>query len=204
MQFDITHQEEYSRGELLLRSFFGWIYMLIPHIFLLWIFSIALAFLTFFAWWVILFTGETPEWYYNMSVKVNRWSLRLNARLMNLSDGYPAFGLDGTDDKTTFDVERVHIGRGNLLIRSFFGWILIIPHIFILYFRYIGTLILVFLAWWVVLFTGKYPANWHSFNVGTMRWATRIGLWYSWLIMDYPPFNGQPDQVAADQPIDQI
>jgi hypothetical protein len=204
MKFDITHQEEYSRGELLLRTFFGWLYMIIPHFFMIFLYSIALMFLTFFAWWVILFTGETPEWYYNMSVKLNRWSLRLTARTMNLCDGYPSFGLEGADDMTVYEVERVHIGRGNLLIRSFFGFILLIPHIFILYFRLIGTYFLVFFAWWQVLFTGKYSENWHQFNVGTLRWAQRVGLWYSWLIMDYPPFNGQPDNVAEETPIDQV
>ncbi|HPE96316.1 MAG: DUF4389 domain-containing protein [Chitinophagales bacterium] len=204
MQFEITHQDSYSRGELLLRSFFGWFYILIPHAFLLMIFSFVLSILTFAAWWVILITGNTPEWYYSWSLKLNRWSLRVSARLLNLSDGYPAFGMDGQDDNTTLNFEHIHIGRGQLLLRSFLGWLMLIPHIFVLYFRMIGTYVLVFLAWWVVLFTGNYPANWHTFNTGTLRWSTRLNLWYSWLIKDYPPFSGAPDAGAESAPIDQM
>ena len=33
MKLDVTHQDSYSRGELLLRTFFGWLYIGIPHYF---------------------------------------------------------------------------------------------------------------------------------------------------------------------------
>ena len=35
MKLTIKHQETYSRLELLLRTFFGWLYILIPHYFVL-------------------------------------------------------------------------------------------------------------------------------------------------------------------------
>ena len=41
MKLTITHQEHYSRGQLLLRTFFGWIYIAIPHYFVLMFVSIA-------------------------------------------------------------------------------------------------------------------------------------------------------------------
>lgn len=206
LTFEIKHQDSYSRGELLLRSFFGWLYILIPHAFLLMFFSIWVYIAAFLAWWIILFTGKTPDFFYEAILGYYRWSTRLSARLFNLSDGYPSFGPSGVDDKTTVDFPLIHIGRGQLLLRSFFGWLYMgIPHIFCLYFRLIGTYVLVFLAWWVVLFTGNYPAGWHKFNVGSLRWQTRIGLWFMWLYETYPPFSGAPDQMEeADKPIDQL
>ena len=74
----------------------------------------------------------------------------------------------------------------------FFGLIyVIIPHIFILYFRIIWGSILMFIAWWLVLFTGKYPQAWHEFNVGTLRWSTRITLYMSFMTDEYPRFSGE-------------
>lgn len=161
---------------------------------------------TILAWWIILFTGKTPEFYYNAMLGFNRWGLRLSARIWNLSDGYPAIGPNGSDDKTELHYPMIHIGRGQLLLRSIFGFVyIIIPHVICLWFRMIATYFLVFLAWWTVLFTGKYPENWHKFNVGTLRWQMRLGLYYGWLLDKYPPFSGAPDQMEeAEKPIDQI
>ncbi len=191
LTFEIKHQEQYSRGELLLRSFFGWVYILIPHYFLLIFYSLWQAILSIAAWFVILFTGNTPDWYYQTTLNSLKWSTRLSARLMNLSDGYPSFGPNGTDEATTVDFPLVHIGRVNLIIRTIFGVFMIIPHLFCLYFRMLATMILVFLAWWIVLFTGKYPEGMHRFNVGTFRWGMRVGIYLNFLSESYPPFRGE-------------
>ncbi len=112
----------------------------------------------------------------------------------NLIDGYPAFGLNGTNDKVILAVEYPGgLNRGLVIVRLLFGiFYVTIPHGFCLFFRLIATGIFVFLAWWVVLFTGSYPITWHEFNVGTMRWMLRVSL-YSGLFTDvYPPFSGKP------------
>lgn len=195
LTLDVQYQQEYSRGELLLRTFFGWLYMGLPHGLLLLFLGIALWFMTFATFFIILFTGVTPRWYYEWVVKMQRWGLRVSARLSNLCDGYPSFGMDATDDKTNFDLKFWQISRGQLLLRVFLGIFYVgIPHFFVLYFRAIGTFVLSFLAFFAVLFTGKYPENWHRFNTGTMRWSTRVNLYLSWLYKDYPPFAGRPDE----------
>jgi hypothetical protein len=195
LTFEIQHQQEYSRGELLLRTFLGWLYIAIPHGLVLMVFGIALWFMAIASFFIILFTGVTPKWYYEWMVKLQRWVLRLSSRLYNLADGYPAFGMDGTDDKTTFDLEFWQISRGELLLRTFLGIFYAgIPHAIALYIRSIATCVLAFLAFFAVLFTGKYPENWHRFNVGTMRWSIRLNLYLMWLYRDYPPFAGRPDE----------
>lgn len=195
LTFEIAYQPQYSRGELLLRTFFGWLYIAIPHMFLLLFLAIALWFMGIASFFIILFTGVTPQWYYDWVVKMQRWGLRVSARLSNLADGYPAFGMDATDDKTTFELQFWQISRGHLLLRTFLGIFYAgIPHMLALYIRSIATAVLSFLAFFAVLFTGKYPENWHRFNVGTMRWSTRLNLYLSWLYRDYPPFAGKPDE----------
>src|SRR2546430_2630193 len=95
---DIAQQESYSRGQLLLRTLFGFIYIIIPHMFVLLFMSIAAAFLRMCAWWVILFTGRHPKGFFDFQVGVLRWNARVNARLLNLADGYPPFGTDAKDE----------------------------------------------------------------------------------------------------------
>jgi hypothetical protein len=194
MKLSIQHQESYSRGELLLRSFFGWAYIAIPHLFLLFFVSIWSAIIQFIAFWTILFTGTFPKGLFIQQVGIYRWSLRFTASLSNLVDGYPEFGI-GTqsNDKVTFEVEYPdELSRGKLLLRAFFGiFYVIIPHFFLLIFVGIWISILQFLAWWVVLFTGKYPPHWHNQQVEYLRWNMRLSIYLSYMTDEYPRFNGR-------------
>lgn len=193
MKLTIHHQETYSRLELLLRTFFGWLYIGIPHYFLLFFVSIWAAILIFIAFWVVLFTGRYPKNMYEFQAGLMRWGLRLNARIYNLSDGYPAFGIKAADEKVTLDLPYPEkLSRGLLLLRFFFGFIyVLIPHGFLLFFRSIATMVIAFLAWWAVLFTGKYPLSFHKYVTGFLRWTNRVNLYLLFLTDKYPPFTGK-------------
>jgi hypothetical protein len=151
------------------------------------------AILSFLSFWVIMFTGRYPESWFEFQVKQMRWGLRLTARMYNLSDGYPSFGLDGEDDLTSLEVPyNDNVSRGTTLLVTLFGAIYVgIPHGFILFFRLIGVMFINFFAFWAVLFTGKYPAGWHTFLEETIRWSTRVNLYMMYMSNDYPPFNGK-------------
>lgn len=193
MKFHIQHQETYSRGEVLLRTFFGFLYIMLPHMFVLMFVSMWASILSFIAFFSVLFTGRYPQSFFEFQVGLIRWSTRLNARTLNLCDGYPAFGVNATDDLVDIQVDYPEsLSRGTLLLRVFFGAIYVgIPHGFILMFRYIGVMFLVFLSFWVILFTGKLPASWHIFVVDTLRWAFRVNLYMSFMTDTYPPFTGK-------------
>lgn len=193
MKLTITHQEDYSRGELLLRTFFGIFYITLPHMFLMIFYGIWSSILTFISFWVILFTGKYPQSFYEYQVKLMKWGVRVNARRSNLVDGYPAFHTSGTDEATDLEIPYPeNLSRGTLLLKTFFGFLYcVFPHAFILIFRVLWGAILTMIAWWVVLFTGKYPASFHEFNVGTIRWALRVNLYMSYMSDQYPPFSGK-------------
>ena len=194
MNLDVKYQKRYSRGELLLRSIFGPIYILIPHLFILIFVSLWAQILSFISWWIVLFTAEYPKSFFEFQEGLYRWNLRVNARLNNLCDGYPPFGINAEDEYTVLEIpypER--LSRGTLLLRTFFGAIyVILPHAFMLFFRTIASTVLQFIAWWVVLFTAEYPKSWHEFNVGTLRWAMRVNVYMSFMTDEYPPFSGKP------------
>lgn len=190
MTFDIKHEKQ-SRGELLLRSLFGVIYMYLPHAFVLFFLGLWGAILGFISFWIILFTGRYPQSFFEFQVKLIRWQTRLSARQFNLIDGYPAFGLDSVDEKVVVEIPYPEsLSRGKLLLKAFFGWLyVIIPHAFVLFFLIIGVYVVLFLGWWIILFTGQLPVGMHNFLVGFLRWNQRVSLYISNMTDVYPPFS---------------
>jgi len=66
---------------------------------------------------------------------------------------------------------------------------LAIPHYIILFFLVIAAIVCVVIAWFAILFTGRYPRGLFDFVVGVFRWSLRVVAYSFLLITDrYPPF----------------
>jgi len=194
MNLNVVYQDSYSRGELLLRTLFGWLYIGNPHLIALMLFGIWASIISFIAFWAVLITGHYPRSFFEFMVKYMAWGARLQATIQNLVDGYPPIGTGATWDKVTFSAEYPESTSRLLVVaRAFLGPLYVgIPHGIMLYLRGIAGAILMFLAFWVVLFTGEYPTSWHDFMVGTLRWQLRVQLYMSYMTDEYPPFTGEP------------
>ncbi len=91
LKYSIEYPEKLSRGVLLLKTFFGWLYVALPHGFMLVFYGIAVLFTTVIAWFAILFTGKYPRGLFDFAVGYYRWSARVNAYLLLMTDIYPPF-----------------------------------------------------------------------------------------------------------------
>ena len=91
LQFVFNRPEKSSRGLLILRLFFAWIYVGIPHGVVLMFRSIATYFVLFVAWWAVLFTGSWPEGMFSFVSGTYRWYMRVMAYMSFLTDEYPPF-----------------------------------------------------------------------------------------------------------------
>jgi hypothetical protein len=135
-------------------------------------------------WITILLRRNIPRWLFDFHVAVQRFSYRALAYFALLIDKYPAFEGNWYLQYWVDYPERP--SRWKL-----FFWKLItsIPHFFVLAFLGIAVAIVVFIAWFAILFTGKYPRGMHDFVVGVMRWYARVTAYFESLTDAFPPFS---------------
>jgi hypothetical protein len=137
------------------------------------------------AWFAILFTGRYPDGLQNLATFYLRWRVRAVAYMALLRDEYPPFGDDGYP--VALRIEPPDGDRDRLTVA--FRIILAIPHVIAIWFLGIAWGITTMIAWFAILFTGRYPAGLYSFGTGVFLWNTRVEAYLLLLHDDYPPFS---------------
>ena len=136
---------------------------------------------------LILFRRRYPRWWFDFALELTRFTTRIGAYVALLTDKYPSTVEHQTValDLDYPDVEQ-DLNRWLPLVK----WFLAIPHYILLFFLAIGAVVSVILAWFAILFTGRYPRTLFDYVVGVARWGLRVQAYAFLLITDrYPPFS---------------
>ena len=136
---------------------------------------------------MILFRRRYPRWWFDFALELTRFSTRVGAYLTLLTDDYPST-VEEQSVHVDFDYPNVEddLNRWLPLVK----WLLAIPHYLVLIALSIGALVAVVVAWFAILFTGRYPRPLFDFVVGVGRWWLRVDAYAFLLVTDrYPPFS---------------
>jgi hypothetical protein len=104
---------------------------------------------------------------------------------------YPPFDFEVVAADNGLDVARLDVTPPAELNRwlPLVKWLLVIPHLFVLLFLLIGAFFAYVVAFFAVIFTGKWPEGIRKYVVGVSRWAYRVSAYFMLLTDEYPPFS---------------
>ena len=143
------------------------------------------GFLAIVSWFTIVIAGTHIAGIRQFCSFYLRWKTRATAYLMLLEDAYPPFG----DAPYPTSVEIVDPVGPRERLTVFFRLILAIPHFIVLFLIFIAWCFTTILAWFVILFSGSYPAGMYRFAAGSLRWLVRVEAYLLLLVDEYPPFS---------------
>ena len=135
---------------------------------------------------MLVFRRKYPRWWFDWNLEFVGFGTRVSAYLALLRDEYPS-----TDEEQAIHLDleypnATELSRWLPLVK----WLLAIPHYIVLAFLAVGAAVCVILAWFAILFTGRYPAPLFNFVVGVFRYWLRVAAYAFLLITDrYPPFR---------------
>ena len=136
---------------------------------------------------MIVFRQRYPRWWFDFTREFARFGMRVGAYLALLTDEYPS----------TVDEQSVHLEIDYPAVEQDLNrwlplvkWLLAIPHYIVLAVLAIGAILAILIAWFAVLFTGRYPRGLFDYVVGVGRWGLRVEAYAILLVTDrYPPFS---------------
>ena len=181
LRFDVEYPERLSRWLI----FVKWL-LAIPHLIVIYLLTLVASVITVVAWFAILFTGRYPQGLFNFVVGYYRWDANVSAYNMLMQDEYPPFTMEAGRYPVTLEVDYPErLSRWLIFVK----WLFVIPTMIVLTLLAIVYYVVLVIAWFAILITGRHPKALFDFGVGVIRWSFRINA-YSYLMTDkYPPFS---------------
>lgn len=136
---------------------------------------------------MIVFRQRYPRWWFDFALELSRFSMRVGAYFALLTDQYPS---TVEEQSVHLDIDYPDAERDLNRWLPLVKWLLAIPHFIVLFVLFIFATVAVVVAWFAILFTGRYPRPLFDFVVGVARWALRVEAYVTLLVTDrYPPFS---------------
>jgi hypothetical protein len=136
---------------------------------------------------MILFRQKYPRWWFDWNIALTKFGARVGAYIGLLTDVYPS-----TDEDQSVHIEIPYPDVAKDLNRwlPLVKWLLAIPHYIVLAWLAFAAIVCVVIAWFAILFTGRYPRGLFDFVVGVGRWGLRVTAYAFLLTTDrYPLFS---------------
>ena len=136
---------------------------------------------------MILFKEKYPKWWFEWHIGITKFTYRIAAYILLMRDEYPS---TDHDQSVRIDVPYPDVKNDLKRWMPLVKWILVIPHIIVLIFLFVGVVLSTIFALIAILFTGKYPKSIFNFIEGFLRWTLRVSAFALLLTTDeYPPFR---------------
>ncbi len=136
---------------------------------------------------LIVVRQRYPRWWFDFARELARFGARIGAYLTLLTDQYPS---TVEEQSVHLDIDYPDVVRDLNRWLPLVKWLLAIPHYIVLFFLTVAAVVVVIVAWFAILFTGRYPRGMFDFVVGVGRWWLRVQGYAFLLVTDrYPPFS---------------
>jgi hypothetical protein len=165
----------------------------IPHLVIVYVLEAVADIIAVISWFVIVFTGRLPVGLANFQAMFVRYALRTATYFGFLREEYPPFSFTATpsdpgdDPRVRAEFVPQLEGRNRLTVA--FRLILAIPHFIVLALLGIAVFFVGVIAFFAVLFTGRWPEGLRNFVLGVGRWWLRFQAYLLLLTDEYPPFT---------------
>jgi hypothetical protein len=198
--FALDHEAE-DRNRL--TTFFRGI-VAIPWQIVAYLWGIAAGVVTFIAWFALVFTGRYPQGMYDFNAKYLRMVTRTNAFYYLATDEFPPFHGDPDDAypmRLGIAPPKEEYSRMKVLFRLIVG----IPVYFLAVIQGLIALVVVIIAWFAILFTGRFSEGLYNPLRSALAYTTRASAYFLLMTEDYPPFSydeatEQPQLASAGGP----
>ena len=136
---------------------------------------------------MIVFRQRYPRWWFDFARELVRFGARVGAYFVLLTDQYPS---TVEEQSVHLEIDYPDVEQDLNRWLPLAKWFLAIPHFIVLVVLAIMAFFAVVIAWFAILFTGRYPRGLFDFVVGLGRWALRVQAYAFLLVTDrYPPFS---------------
>jgi membrane protein YdbS with pleckstrin-like domain len=136
---------------------------------------------------MIVFRVRYPRWWFDFARELTRFGYRVGSYLALLTDRYPS---TVEEQSVHLEVDYPDVERDLNRWMPLVKWLLAIPHYIIIVVLWLAAIVAVVVAWFAILFTGRYPRPLFDFVVGVGRWTLRVAAYAFLLVTDqYPPFS---------------
>jgi hypothetical protein len=173
------------------RPLVHWI-LAIPQFLALSVLGVVGSVVAFFSWATILITGALPVGLANLQCLVLRYNVRVTTYAAFLHEQYPPFDFTPTAAEpggTPVTIQFTPVLENRNRLTSGLRFIWVIPAAVFAGIIMFAAQVVIFIAFFAVLFTGSWPIGMREFVVAALRLSLKVNTYAGLLTDEYPPFS---------------